>query len=147
MDTKKIVNTLGSTVSVSTGIGVARVVDASFPSVKMEDGKEVKGMNPKIKHGLLFGAGVLGVVFLNGKNQTSKIAQDVSIGVAGSALITLIKELVKEPKGVLKTALGNPESDEINFLSGHDNYDLIGDDEDYIEDVIYQSVTPQITFG
>ncbi|MBE7671565.1 hypothetical protein [Tenacibaculum piscium] len=146
MDTKKIVNTLGSTVAVSTGVGVARIVDASFPSVKMEDGKEIKGMNPKIKHGLLFGAGVLGVVFLNGKNQTSKIAQDVSIGVAGSSLISLAKEFITEPKGVLKTALGNPES-EINFLSGYDDYDLIDDNEDYSEDAIYQSVTPEIIFG
>ncbi|WP_370408832.1 hypothetical protein [Tenacibaculum dicentrarchi] len=136
MDTKKISSTLVSAIGNTAGIGIKNVVADVVP---IED--------EKIKQGTLLVTGVLGAVFLNRKNKTTAFAQDISIGVAGSALITLIKELVKEPKGVLKTALGNPESDEINFLSGHDNYDLIGDDEDYIEDVIYQSVTPQISFA
>ncbi|WP_233860887.1 hypothetical protein [Tenacibaculum piscium] len=135
MDTKKISSTLVSAIGNTAGIGIKNVVADVVP---IENGK--------IKHGVLLATGVLGAVFLNRKNKTTAFAQDVSIGVAGSSLISLAKEFITEPKGVLKTALGNPES-EINFLSGYDDYDLIDDNEDYSEDAIYQSVTPEIIFG
>lgn len=110
MKTENITNSMVSVIATTAGAISSRVVADSAP---------IK--NVKLKHGLIAGIAVLGAAFLDRKTAVSAFTQDVAIGVSATQIGYLAKELITEPKGTLKTALGAPN----NFLASYNSYDMI----------------------
>lgn len=116
MKTKDLTSSAVSITGTLLGAMASRVIAENVP---------VK--NSKVRSGVLAGVGLIGASFLDRREPTNAFVQDVAIGVTATQLGSLIKELVGETKGTIKTALGNPFSGDIDFLASYqdDDYDFI----------------------
>ncbi len=124
MDTKKITNSLVTVGGTAVGAMASRVIADKVP---------VK--NAKMKHGALAVLGMVGASFLNSKKSAEAFIQDVAIGMSATQIGYLIKELAGDKaKGVMATALGNPDLnyEDIAFLSSYDDYIEDYNDYDFI---------------
>lgn len=133
MKTENITKSIISVGGTTLGAVTSRVVADSAPI-----------NNPKVKHGVIAGIAILGAAFLNRETPSGAFAQDVAIGVSATQLGYLVKELVGESKGVVKTALGNP-NDGMDFLASYTDYDFIPTAPITVESD-YQEVSSQIAF-
>lgn len=125
-----ITSSIVSVVGAGTGAAASRIVAESAP---------IK--NAKLKHGLIAGIAVLGFAFLDRKTKVGAFAQDVALGVGVTQIGYLVKELVGETSGTVKTALGSPNYD---FLAMPNSYDFIPNDRSMGAE--YQETPRQITF-
>lgn len=125
-----ITSSIVSVAGAGAGAAASRIIADSAP---------IK--NAKLKHGLIAGVAMLGFAFLDRKTKVSAFTQDVALGVGVTQIGYLVKELVGETSGTLKTALGSPD---IDFLAMPNSYDFIPT-ANFME-TEYQEVPREITF-
>ena len=113
-------NKLNSNTMTSAAAFTGGAVAGSMVSNVLVD--KIPLQNARIKMGTLAVLGLFGAAMINSKDNAGKMLQGAAVGMAATQLKKLVATIINPQEGILKTALGAPDTPIILYPSDMDYY-------------------------